>query len=307
LADADATQGTRNASAGNIPTGQKSKAINVVKPVPPLWFYPGPKALPQEPSKVPSLVLFAQQPETSEQIDTLATLPVYLWLEHVIHIIQQSDSDWEIYSYVLVHLGAQLKNKTLFDGAIRQLRLLRNIVCSQIHSSNFQTPPSHTSLKKADVAVCLFHILTMLIAYNEHFAKSEVDDIVKMFMMGIGHWDGTSKWCIHALAICCHEIPLSVSKSLEGILQKMSQIITQQKIAMHILEFLCCLARLPDVYKNFTEDEYKLVFAVSFRYLQWVRDQRRRAEESNSLSPPSIKINAIATACVNTNSNPRRN
>jgi Domain of unknown function (DUF3384)/Tuberin len=280
----------KNPSIGtSSSTGAKTKSINIIKTVPPLWFYPGPKALPQEPSEEPSLVLYALSPEKNGPIDPLKTLPLYLWLENIIHILQQPKQDWEIYSYVLVHLGAQLKNKTLFDGAIRQIRLLRNIICNQIRSSSFQTPPSYTSLKKADVAICLFHILTMLIGYNEHFAKSEADDIVRMFILGIGSWDGTSKWCIHGLAVCCHEIPLSVSKSFGDILQKMSQVITQQKIAMHILEFLCSLSRLPEIYKNCTENEYKLVFTVSFRYLEWVRDQRQKVEDTNSLSPPTIR------------------
>lgn len=291
--DLDAVRDNRNASTGQIPSSglRKSKSINITKPVPPLWFYPGPKALPQDPSAVPSLVLHAQSHFKKDDIDQWITLPIYLWLEGVIHILQQPTPDWEIYSYVLVHLAAQLKNKTLFDGAIRQIRLLRNIICDQIRSSSFQSPPGHTSLKKADVAVCIFHILTMLVAYNEHFAKSEVDDIVKMLIIGIGNWDGTSKWCIHALALCCHEIPLSVSKSLEEALQAMSRIITQPKIAIHILEFLCSLARLPEVYKNFTQSEYQLVFAVSFRYLQWVRDQKRKAAEPTTLSPPQTKNN----------------
>jgi hypothetical protein len=99
-------------------------------------------------------------------------------------------------------------------------------------------------------------------------------------MLGIGSWDGTSKWCIHGLSVCCHELPLSVSKSLDGIVQKMAQIITQPQIAIHILEFLCGLARLPEVFKNFREDEYKRVFGVSFRYLQYLRDQKEKEEES---------------------------
>jgi hypothetical protein len=283
-------RGESNPSTGqNLSMAAKTKSINIVKTVPPLWFYPGPKALPQEPSEVPSLVLYAQSPENKETVDPLTTLPISLWLENIIHILQQPKQDWEIYSYVLVHLGAQLKNKTLFDGAIRQIRLLRNIICDQIRSSSFQTPPSYTSLKKADVAICLFHILTMLVGHNEHFAKSEADDIVKMFILGIGNWDGTSKWCIHGLAVCCHEMPLSVSKSFGDILLKMSQVITQHKIAMHILEFLCSLARLPEIFKNCTENEYRLVFTVSFRYLEWVRHQKQKAEETNSLAVASIR------------------
>jgi hypothetical protein len=275
----------RNAS-GNHP---RTRSVRLSKPVPPLWFYPGPKGLPQEPLETPSLVAYAANPEQTPRDTKTAVLPLTLWLEAVLSLLQEPDVDWEIYSYVLVHLGAQLKNRTLFTSAMPHIKLLRNVICDQIRSQSFHDPPSHTSLRKADVAVCLFHILTMLVGYSAWFAKSEDDEIVRSFMLGIGSWDGTSKWCIHALSVCCHEVPLSVSKSLDGIIQKMSQIITQPQIAIHILEFLCCLSRLPHVYTNFREDEYKMVFGVSFRYLQSVRDRKHR--DDDRLAPPGGKSN----------------
>ena len=137
--------------------------------------------------------------------------------------------------------------------------MLRSVLCDQIRAASFHEPPGYTSLKKADVAVCTYHLLTMLVGYHRHFAKSEEDDMIRAFILGIGSWDRTSKWCIHALSVCCHELPLSVSKSLDNVLQKMSQIITQPSIAMHILEFLACLARRPSLYSNFREDEYRIV------------------------------------------------
>jgi hypothetical protein len=273
-------------TSGNHP---RTRSVRLSKPVPPLWFYPGPKGLPQEPFEAPSLVAYAANPEQSPRDTKTAVLPLTLWLETVLSLLQEPDVDWEIYSYVLVHLGAQLKNRTLFTSAVPHIKLLRSVICDQIRSQSFHDPPSHTLLRKADVAVCLFHVLTMLIGYSAWFAKSEDDEIVRSFMLGIGSWDGTSKWCIHALSVCCHEVPLSVSKSLDGIIQKMSQIITQPQIAIHILEFLCCLSRLPHVYSNFREDEYKMVFGVSFRYLQSVRDRKQRDEDR--LAPPTAKSN----------------
>ena len=154
------------------------------------------------------------------------------WIETVISLLQGSDVDWEVYSYVLVHIGAQLKNPTLFKNVIQPIQILRSVLCGQIHQQKIHEPPSYTSLRKADVAVCLFHTLTMLISYHDRFAKSEEDDLVRAFAVGIGSWDGTSKWCIHALSICSHELPMSLSRQLEVILQKVSQIITQPQIAI---------------------------------------------------------------------------
>ncbi|KAF2688444.1 hypothetical protein K458DRAFT_292670 [Lentithecium fluviatile CBS 122367] len=267
-----------NRHAGRYP----SATGRVSKPVPPLWMYPGPKGLPEEPSRAVSQVVFSHvDAEHYPLDDDVLDLEVTLWLELVISLLQAS-SDWEIYSYALVHLGPQLSNQALVRSCIPQLKMLRSVICERLRNSSFRDPPPYTLLKKADVAVCLFHILTVLISYHDHFEKSEEDDLVKAFIHGIGNWDRTSKWCIHALSVCCHEVPLSVSKSLDTIIQKMSQIVTKPATAIHILDFLTSLARMPDLYKNFREDEFKMVFGVSFRYLQHIRDQRERATGSHN-------------------------
>ncbi|OCK79587.1 tuberin [Lepidopterella palustris CBS 459.81] len=267
---------TRHSTRSANATGRVSM------PIPPLWMYPGPKGLPEEPSATASRHTFSYlNPAHGADTAVRSELKVALWLELIISLLQKAP-DWEVYSYILVHLGPQLSNQSLFRNAVPQLKLLRSVVCEQIRASTFHEPPSYTLLKKADVAVCLFHILTILISYHGHYEKSEEDELVRSFLHGIGSWDRTSKWCIHALTVCCHEIPLSISKSLDNIIQKMSQIITQSQIAIHILEFLTSLARMPHLYKNFREDEFKMVFGVSFRYLQYVRDQRERLSAASA-------------------------
>lgn len=279
----------RKMSGSPLPSGNRSATRHsnisgrVSKPVPPLWMYPGPKGLPEEPSPDVSRVVFSHiSPELYPLDDDILDMEITLWLELAISLLQKS-ADWEVYSYVLVHLGPQLSNQSLVRSCIPQLKMLRNVICEQIRNSSFQEPPSHTLLKKADVAVCLFHILTVLISYHDYFEKSEEDDLVKAFIHGMTNWDRTSKWCIHALSVCCLELPLSVSKSLDIVVQKMSQIVTKPATAIHILDFLTSLARMPELYKNFREDEFKMVFGVSFRYLQHIRDQRERATASASL------------------------
>ncbi|KAJ9665387.1 Tuberous sclerosis 2-like protein [Coniosporium apollinis] len=254
-----------------------SGPIKASRPVPPVWMYGGARGLPEEPYATASPFLYSHlELPDNDPSNTREELNIGLWIDFLISILQHG-ADWEVYSYVLVHLGAQLTNQSLFKGVIPAIRMLRNLLCDQIKTASFHEPPAFTSLKKADVAVCLFHILTMLISYNPHFDKSEEDDMVRTFHLGIGSWDRTSKWCIHALTVCCHELPLSTSKCLDGIMQKMSQIVTQSQNAIHILEFLAGLSRMPDLYKNFREDDFKMVFGVCFRYLQSVRDQRERA------------------------------
>ncbi|KAJ5882488.1 Rap/ran-GAP [Penicillium soppii] len=260
----------------------------------PVWTHALPQALPEQPPGESSPVVFAHaQPEVASpgepteqtestplELSTTRLLKVKMWLEVVITLLQR-EPDWDVYSYVLTHLGPQLGNKDFFKDAIPQVTLLRSILCDQVKNGTFHEPPETTGLKKSDVAACIFDALCMLVSYHDHFAKSEEDDLVRAFMQGIiGSWGGTSRGCIQALSLCCYEIPMSVTKSLTSILDRMSKVITMSNVAVHILEFLALLARLPDVYVNLREEEIRTVFGICIRFLQTSREQRYRASEA---------------------------
>jgi hypothetical protein len=250
-----------------------------VNRVPPMWTQSGPIALPEDPPSVPSQIVFSSFFFTPEMADDGSeagrmVLKVNQWLELVIELLQRKNEDWEVYSYVIVHLGSQLMNTCHFEGCIPQIKLLRNVLCDQVIHSKFIEPPKYTGLRKSDVAVCVFHALSVLVTYHKHFSKGEQDELVRSLTQGIDSGGGSSRTCIHALSISCHEIPLSVTRILQAILEKMSTIITQSHLAVHILEFLAELARLPDVYINL-RDELRYVFGVCARYLQTAREHRR--------------------------------
>ena len=236
---------------------------------PPLWMYPGASGLQRAPPRFPSRVVFQYE----KGADETTTIKIGEWLLLVIGILQQG-GDWEVYSYVLVHLPSQLSNPTLFLNAIPYIQMLRNVLVSQLQSGKFQEPPLASGVRKGDIALCLFHSLAMLLGYSVFFSRAEQDDIVRTLLAGISGWERTGKLCIQTLTICYHIIPMSVSKLLSKILQKMSQIITQSYLTTDILEFLGGLARLPDVYKNFREEEFRTVFAICVRYLEHSREQR---------------------------------
>ncbi|KAJ5570218.1 uncharacterized protein N7459_009648 [Penicillium hispanicum] len=255
------------------------------KLTPPVWTYTLPQVLPEQPPSESSALVFAYtQAEALSPTEStsaqLGVLKVNMWLEIVISLLQR-ETDWDVYSYVLTHLGPQLSNKDLFNNSTPQIKLLRSILCDQVKNETFHEPPGLTGLKKSDVAACIFDALCMLVSYHEHFAKSEEDDLVRAFMVGIiGSWGATSRGCIQALSLCCHEIPLSVTKSLNSILDRMSKVITMSNLAAHILEFLALLARLPDVYVNLREEEIRTVFGICIRYLQTSREHRYKASDS---------------------------
>ncbi|KAI9158679.1 Tuberous sclerosis protein [Paramyrothecium foliicola] len=219
-------------------------------------------------------------------------LNLSIWLEAVLSILQ--GCDWEVYSFVLVHLPSQLSNHAIFNGAIAQIQQLRKLLCEQIRLNSFQEPPNASGLRRADVAICLFHSLTMILSYHEHFQKGEEDDIVKSFVLGISTWERSAKCCIHALSICCHELPLSTSKSLVQMLNQMAAIITQPHVSVHILEFLACLSRMQHIYVNFREDEYRIVFAICFRYLDSAKEKDRSNRNSHASEPSTPAANHYA-------------
>ncbi|KAH8683368.1 hypothetical protein BGZ60DRAFT_368717 [Tricladium varicosporioides] len=226
------------------------------------------------------------------------TLPINIYLDTVTGLIQNG-CEWEVYSYILVHLPSQLTNQALFRGAVPQIRKLREVLCELLNRNSFQDPPVSSGIRKADVAICLFQTLNMVMSYNQHFPRADQDEIVLTFVQGIGStWERTAKCCIHALSICCHEMPTSMSRSLIPLLHKMSTIITQSHVAVHILEFLACLARMPDLYVSFNSDDFRIIFAICFRYLQYVRDQPQRETLSRSSYPHARNSSTLTEGSI---------
>ncbi|KAK6065729.1 GTPase activating protein [Seiridium cupressi] len=254
------------------------------------WSASDTDVLPDRASRLASQVLSSSQcsrnPMESGERPGDYYLPTSEWLEAVIGLVQHG-CEWEIQSYLLVYLPSQLSNHAMFKDAIPQIQELRKVVCELIRTNGFREPPSATGLRRADVAICLFHTLTMILSYHQHFQKTEEDEIVSTFVRGMATYERSAKCCIHALSICCYELPMSTSKALVTILQKMSQIITQPSIAIHILEFLACLARRPSLYSNFREDEHRIVFGICFRYLQYVREKKQSSRISASNDAPA--------------------
>ncbi len=266
------------------------------KPTPPLWIYPGVPALPQVPALEPTEYVAApgyDMTAWSGQRDPME-LDLRIWLESLIACLQK-DPDWETYSYIIVHIGAQLSNVTLLEGSISHIKFLRSVLCEQVRTTSFHEPPAATGLKKGDVALCVFNAMTPLIAYNAHFGRNECDELVRAFVMGIGSFEGTSRGCIHSLSICCFEIPASVTKNLSAIIHKIQTNATQSHLSMHFLEFFAGLARLPEVHTNLRGDEVRLIFGICVGYIKSMRDRRAQnsAPTGSRTDPTSTRLSGV--------------
>jgi len=251
-----------------------------------LWFVPDPDPLPGLPPDHASHLLLSHS-DAECQSEQKVVLNMASWLEALLSLLHHG-CDWEVYSFILAHLPAQLSNHAVFEDGLIHIHALRRLLCELARTMTWHEPPHSSGLRRADVGNCLFHTLISVGTYHHRFQKAEEDELVRGFAHGIT--DKTAKVCIHALSVCSHEMPMSVGKSLVSILQRMSQVITQPFVAMHILEFLACLSRLPTVYANFREEEYRIVFGVCFRYLQYVREKKLTMRNISASEPPTPSI-----------------
>ncbi|KAI9320019.1 hypothetical protein BX666DRAFT_1875911 [Dichotomocladium elegans] len=213
-------------------------------------------------------------------------LPIDDMLDAYITILSRSPT-WDPVIYVLKRLPRQLSNKHMFCGASKTIEKLRKQLVTWITTKKFLDNVVNlpVSIKRNDLVVHAYNIMVVLISYRRLFKKQNQDEIVFAFYIGLNQVTAATKPCINALTVCCHELPLSVTKMLNEILHCMSKIISYSNVSVHILEFLSGLARLPMLYANFTSDMYKPVFAIALNYLQHTQSQ---AAVSPSVAAPII-------------------
>ncbi|ODQ78533.1 hypothetical protein BABINDRAFT_162740 [Babjeviella inositovora NRRL Y-12698] len=183
--------------------------------------------------------------------------------------------DWEIYSFTWAHFCPQLSNMLLFQNCPRQIIQLRAILCDQLQLKLPESLKLPSAMTKPLLQVALVRALTPLLAYNELFSKYDQDMIIQSLIAGLSSWEKTAIPCIDCLTVCCYELPMSVKKFINTILTKLQTKISSPYANAHILEFLYVLARSPALTSNFTVDDFKRVFGVTFKFIQFCHDSSR--------------------------------
>jgi tuberous sclerosis 2 len=199
------------------------------------------------------------------------SLPISRYLQAVIGLLQRETS-WEVLSYVICHLPVQLSNKHLFCGpqCRSEISKLHSVLCSGIHGGNFAASVEQwpAGLKIRDAHGLAYHTLSVLLSYQRCFDSPQRHLLVEVFQAGLNGQLSTIKCCLHALSLAAFELPSSMTKYLSRILEKLSQIMSNPSMAVHILGFLSIVGSLPALYANFTEADFKMVFGVALQYLQ---------------------------------------
>ncbi|TFY81077.1 hypothetical protein EWM64_g2930 [Hericium alpestre] len=250
----------------------------------PIWHIPETLPFSVPDSDTPSDGLISYDPDGP---GTRVVLPVSTFLLAIIGILQ-SEKDWEILSYVLCHLPTLLANKHLFCGPRTKgaISTLLSTLCNSISKGEFAASVTNwpPGLKTRDAQALAYHTLSVLISYKKCFEPSLQHVLVEVLITGLSGQQSAIKCCLHALTLAAFELPDSMRRFLTNILTKLSQIMTNATIAVHIIDFLAMVGSLPMLYTNFIEDHYKMVFGVALQYLRLHNQPERSSDSSWALS-----------------------
>ncbi|KAK9453825.1 hypothetical protein V1511DRAFT_461756 [Dipodascopsis uninucleata] len=224
--------------------------------------------------------LIQEDAYTLEQDSGHAMLNISIWLNHVVQQINDGN-EWEIYSFIISHLPPQLSNLQLFMTSRAEIQWLRATVCEQLTGRlvQYKIPKG---ISKADIQVVMIRTMSSIIGYQSFFSKADQDSIVKSVLVGFMSWERIGAACVHCLLVCSYEFPLSVKKFLSQIFTNLQTKITNSGLSVHILEFLTSMARIPSLTSNFTQDDFKRVFAMAFKYMEHANDLPSKSRDSNS-------------------------
>ncbi|KAF9181725.1 Tuberous sclerosis 2-like protein [Haplosporangium sp. Z 767] len=222
-------------------------------------------------------------------------LNISLYMTGILSILEQ-EKDFEIYSFVIQRLPSQLFNKHLFCNSPEQIIKLHSVLVDMTLRDNIPDSLRNLPLsaKRHNIHILAYKVLVILLCYHSKFSTRELHDLVHAFVVGLQRQATCAKICIHALLVCCYELPQSMTKYLPGTILKLSQIMSTATISVHILEFLSTVARLPMLYSNFVENDYKRVFGIALKYIQYTHSISGSANPGSSSTPSSTVSSPIS-------------
>ncbi|KIY72954.1 hypothetical protein CYLTODRAFT_387821 [Cylindrobasidium torrendii FP15055 ss-10] len=227
-------------------------------------------------------------------------LAVSLFLKAVCTILEE-EHDWELLSYVLCHLPAQLANKHLFCGpeTRKMCKRLLTVLCKGLAEGSFAGKVNKwpLGLRAVDAHGLVYHSLANLVSYRRCFSTQECHMLVQTLVAGLDLQAATQKSCLHTLCVAVYELPASVTKYMSHILEKLSRIMSNPHMATHILGLLNIIGSSPKLHANFTDEQFKTVFGVALQYLQHYNERRHEPVLSWSLAQ-HVRILSFGTLYV---------
>ncbi|KAF9104645.1 Tuberous sclerosis 2-like protein [Mortierella sp. AM989] len=224
---------------------------------------------------------------------------IQLYMNGVLSILEQ-EKDFEIYSFVIQRLPSQLFNKHLFCNSSDEIKRLHSVLVEMTLKDKIPDSLRNLPLsaKRHNIHILAYKVLVILLCYHSKFSTKELHDLVNAFVAGLSRQATCAKICIHALVVCCYELPQSMTKYLSGTVLKLSQIMSTATISVHILEFLSTVARLPMLYSNFVESDYKRVFGIALKYIQYTHSAAGNTHLTSAPSTPSSSVSSPVSPSV---------
>ncbi|KAI6022876.1 hypothetical protein BKA83DRAFT_4270037 [Pisolithus microcarpus] len=198
-------------------------------------------------------------------------LRVDLYLSALLGVIEK-ERNWEVLSYVLCYLPVQLANKHFFCGSKCRALIpkLLNVLCSGIASGELGSyidrwPPG---LKVRDAHGLAYQTLSVLVSYRRCLDLPLRHALVDVLREGLNGQPSTIISCLRALTLCAFDLTSSLKRTFPPLLEKLSQIMSNPAMAVHILNFLSITGSITELHANLREDDFKMVFGVALQYLQ---------------------------------------
>ena len=295
---------TRSRSRSKQPPLFRTSAPEAVNSYDPLWRIPDELAFDVPDDNLPSEGMTTYDPNHPSLKDPNSPPVEGVWLPvseyvRVLNGILRS-IDWELVSYVLTFLPIQLSNKLFFHGsrAIAEVRALLDVLCSGVLGSGTPWEKRFTSpsfIKRADINAAAYQSLSILISYRGMFSRAECDRLVQAFMAGLQGKGELAKPCLQALTLAVYELEQSVGRNLFDIVRAMTSILTTTGLAVHILEFLIALGQNRTLFRNFTDEQYRLVFRVAIGY---ITEHNARSDQAVDLRDPATREGFILSQHV---------
>ncbi|KAI9352647.1 hypothetical protein BDR26DRAFT_197933 [Obelidium mucronatum] len=203
---------------------------------------------------------------SSSKIDTeMVTIDLNAYFTSLLRILKL-DASWELYSLVIYNFHSQLKNVAvashlISSSCVESMRAhFCEVVVSEIVAISVTNFPPNT--RKSDLYLLVFKFLMTILLWDNQFSKSQTDDVLKCFLLGLTKWPTTARYCIQSLTLLLTELPSPMTRLVPELLMKVSRL-TSASMAPSILEFLSTLARLPEIYVNLNEADYKRIFGIA--------------------------------------------
>lgn len=226
----------------------------------------------------------------------LTSLSLEAWVGALYSMLRHEPERWAIYDALLQGLAAQIRNHALWRGRYSHINSIREALCDVLGADQFVEPPAETKLTKSYVVGQLLQILTAIMSYHSHLHRLDVKKAVGTIINVAGSRDHTvSVQCIHALTICCYELPDLMAGYMDKIIAKMTRMVTQRYLALYVLEFFAGLSRFSDLQDRLRRDDFKRIFGVCHSYLQSIRSTSVLERKRTPTSEQSVGMSGTST------------